>query len=88
MSSFLYKIFGNPNVRSIKEFWPAVEKINALEASFSSLTDEQVKAKTAEFRDRLSRGETLDDLLPEAFAAWCSTAAAWQRCALVKVRRW
>jgi preprotein translocase subunit SecA len=62
-------IFGSKNERELKRMAPLVERINALEPQFHSLTDEQFRGKTAEFKERLSRGEPLDDLLPEAFAA-------------------
>jgi preprotein translocase subunit SecA len=62
------KIFGSSNERRVKGFLPRVEQINALEAEISSLTDEQLKAKTAEFRASLASGTKLDDLLVPAFA--------------------
>ncbi|MBQ6471529.1 MAG: preprotein translocase subunit SecA [Victivallales bacterium] len=62
------KIFGDPNARRIKKMRPVVEKINQIYDSYRSLTDDQLKAKTAEFKERLKNGETTDDLLPEAFA--------------------
>ena len=65
----LKKIFGSRNDRLIRQMSKRVKNINALEESFQSLSDEQIKAKTKEYRDRLESGETLDDLLPEAFAA-------------------
>ena len=61
-------IFGSQNERDIKKIRPVVEKINSLEPSIKELSDDQLKDKTLEFKDRLSKGETLDDLLPEAFA--------------------
>jgi len=61
-------IFGSKNERELKEMAPLVDQINQLEPDFQALTDEQLLAKTAEFKERLSQGETLDDLLPEAFA--------------------
>ncbi|HAV11532.1 MAG TPA: preprotein translocase subunit SecA [Candidatus Moranbacteria bacterium] len=61
------KIFGS-NEREINKLRPIVEKINSLEAGVVKLSDEELKAKTQEFRDRISKGETLDALLPEAFA--------------------
>ncbi len=64
----LKKIMGTKNERELKTLRPLVEKINSLEPSVSSLSDEQLKNKTAEFKERLSRGESLDQLLPEAFA--------------------
>ncbi len=66
--SFLTKIFGDPNAKVIKELQPNVEKINSFEPALQALSDEQLKAKTPEFKERLKKGETLDDLLPEAFA--------------------
>ncbi|MBP9694956.1 MAG: preprotein translocase subunit SecA [Candidatus Magasanikbacteria bacterium] len=68
MMSFLTKIFGDPNAKVVQGLQPMVEKINNLEPTFSSLSDEALKAKTKEFKERLSHGETLDDILPEAFA--------------------
>ncbi|GLQ35554.1 protein translocase subunit SecA [Amylibacter marinus] len=62
------KVFGTPNDRKIKATRPLVEKINALEPDFEKLSDADIQAKTEEFKTRLSNGETLDDLLPEAFA--------------------
>jgi len=60
---------GDPNKRTIEAYSEVVEQINALEGDFEALTDEQLAAKTEEFRRRLAEGETLDDILPEAFAA-------------------
>ena len=65
---FLTKIFGSRNDRMIKSYRKTVTRINALEPQFEQLTDEQLQAKTAEFKNRLAQGATLDDLLPEAFA--------------------
>ncbi len=62
------KVFGTPNDREVKARRPLVEKITALEPQFTDLSDEQIIAKTAEFRERFAKGESLDDLLPEAFA--------------------
>ena len=61
-------LFGTANDRIVKGFDKPVAKINALEPEMVKLSDEQLKGKTVEFRDRLAKGETLDDLLPEAFA--------------------
>jgi len=63
------KIFGSRNDRQVKKYRKIVTRINGLEDEYKGLTDEQLGAKTAEFRQRLSDGETLDALLPEAFAA-------------------
>ncbi len=62
------KVFGSSNERKLKKYASAVETINALEPETAALTDEQLRARTDEFRKRLADGETLDDLLPEAFA--------------------
>src|SRR6187401_1874881 len=64
----LAKVFGTANERELKRLTPAVAQINAFEPSIQALSDEQLRGKTAEFRRRLEEGETLDDLLPEAFA--------------------
>ncbi len=65
----LKKIVGSKNQREVKRLWPVVEIINEFEKQYQSLTDEQLGAKTAEFRERLAKGATLDDILPEGFAA-------------------
>ncbi|WP_369585080.1 preprotein translocase subunit SecA [Kingella oralis] len=62
------KIFGSRNDRLLKHYRKIVAKINSLEAETKALSDEQLQAKTAEFKQRLANGETLDDILPEAFA--------------------
>ena len=62
------KIFGSANDRFVKKQYKTVNQINALEPEFIKLSDEELKAKTDEFRNRLKQGETLDDILPEAFA--------------------
>ncbi|MDD2805770.1 MAG: preprotein translocase subunit SecA [Elusimicrobiales bacterium] len=61
-------IIGSKSLRSMKNIQPIVDRINALEPEISKLSDEELKAKTPEFKARLAKGETLDDLLPEAFA--------------------
>ncbi|MEW6706860.1 MAG: preprotein translocase subunit SecA [Pseudomonadota bacterium] len=68
LPKLLTQIFGSRNDRLLKQYRSVVEKINGLEAQFEQLSDEQLKAKTDEFRQRLAQGHTLDDLLPEAFA--------------------
>ena len=68
------KVFGTRSQREIKKFSKQVDAILALEDEYKALSDEQLKAKTREFKDRLAKGETLDDLLVEAFAA-CREAA-------------
>ncbi|GIU20864.1 protein translocase subunit SecA [Shewanella colwelliana] len=64
----LTKIFGSRNDRTLKTLGKVVTKINALEADFEKLSDDELKAKTVDFRERLASGQTLDDVMPEAFA--------------------
>ena len=64
----LAKVFGSQNDRLLKRLWPAVRRVNAFEAELLKLTDDGLKAKTEFFRARLKQNETLDDILPEAFA--------------------
>jgi preprotein translocase subunit SecA len=66
--NFLTKLFGSRNDRLIKQYRKTVVSINALEAKYEALSDEQLRAKTDEFRTRVEKGETLDEILPEAFA--------------------
>ncbi|MFV1996506.1 MAG: preprotein translocase subunit SecA [Acidiferrobacterales bacterium] len=68
MKSVLRKVFGSRNARLIKSMRQKVSGINAFEESIAALTDEELRAKTDEFRERIKQGETLDELLPEAFA--------------------
>ncbi|MEW5977533.1 MAG: preprotein translocase subunit SecA [Acidobacteriota bacterium] len=68
VDTVLKKIFGSKYERDIKALQPLVNRINEFEPSFSKFSDQELKAKTPEFRERLHRGETLDELLPEAFA--------------------
>ena len=65
----IQKIFGTYSQRELKSIYPIADKIEALEEEYRALTDEQLQAKTPEFKQRLQQGETLDDILPEAFAA-------------------
>lgn len=66
--SIFTKLFGDPNKRILDKLQPTVDEINNLEPKFEKLSDEALKSKTIEFRKRLSQGQTLDDILPEAFA--------------------
>lgn len=66
--SFIQRLLGNTTEREIKKMWPIVRRIGELEEPLSSLSDSSLQAKTFEFKERLQNGETLDDLLPEAFA--------------------
>ena len=70
------KIFGTRSQREIKQIQPLVNKILSMESEYAALSEEELKGKTAWFKERLSQGETLDDLLPEAFAA--IREAAWR----------
>ena len=64
----IQKLFGTHSEHELKRIYPIVDKIEALRPSMQALTDEQLRAKTDEFKKRLADGETLDDILPEAFA--------------------
>ncbi|MDP3710672.1 MAG: preprotein translocase subunit SecA [bacterium] len=66
--SILSKIFGDANEKYAKSVKPIVDRINLLEPDFQKLSDEELKSKTSEFKERILKGETLDDLLPEAYA--------------------
>ncbi|MBC8573474.1 preprotein translocase subunit SecA [Jingyaoa shaoxingensis] len=66
--NFIEKVFGTHSDRELKRIKPLVDKVEALRPTMQALTDEQLRAKTQEYKDRLANGETLDDLLPEAYA--------------------
>ena len=68
-TGILKAIFGTKSSRDVRRMMPLVRKINQLEEEYRQLSDEQIQAKTPEFKARLADGETLDDLLCEAFAA-------------------
>ena len=68
VSNLLTKVFGSKNERELKKIQPVVEKTNAFEPRIQTMSDEDLKAQTQRFKDRLNNGESLDDLLPEAFA--------------------
>ena len=70
------KIFGTRSQREVKKLQPLVNKVLALESEYGALSEEALKGKTAVFKERLANGETLDDILPEAFAA--VREAAWR----------
>ncbi|MFT8371512.1 MAG: preprotein translocase subunit SecA, partial [Acetobacter sp.] len=76
LSRFVRALFGTANDRTLKAFQRRVSEINALEPEIQALDDAALAAKTIEFRERLAKGATLDDLLPEAFAV---TRAASRR---------
>ena len=68
LNNLLKRIFGSRNDRLVKQYYKIVNTINELESGIASLTDSDLRNKTHEFKQRLSEGESLDDLLPEAFA--------------------
>src|SRR5580704_190952 len=68
LDTLLAKVVGTSNDRELKRLRPVVAQVNAFEAQVAALSDEQLRGKTAEFRQRLANGETLDDLMAEAFA--------------------
>ena len=74
--SLVEKIFGDLNKREIKKVEKIAQKVESFDAAMAALSDEELKAKTPEFKERLAKGETLDDILPEAFAA--CREAAWR----------
>ena len=63
------KVFGSKNERELKKLWPLVDRINSLEPEMQKLSDDQLKGKTVEFKERLEAGETVDSIMWEAFAA-------------------
>jgi len=77
LGAALKKIFGSKNERELKRIQPIVDRINSLEPGIKRLTDAELAALTAKFKERLSMGETLDDVLPEAFAV--VREASWRR---------
>ena len=74
--SLFTKIFGTSSQRELKSIYPIADKVDALEEEYKALTDAQLQAKTPELKERLAQGATLDDILPEAFAA--CREAAWR----------
>ena len=74
IGNLLQKVFGTKHDREIKKIQPIVEQINSLEPSIQKLSDDELKAMTPKFKERIDKGESLDDLLPEAFAVVRETA--------------
>ncbi|MCX7183796.1 MAG: hypothetical protein NTW90_00900, partial [Nitrosospira sp.] len=68
LNNLLKKVFGSRNDRLVKQYFQTVGVVNSLEPALASLTDAELRAKTDEFKQRIANGETLDALLPEAFA--------------------
>jgi preprotein translocase subunit SecA len=84
---FVKKVLGTKNQREVKRLLPLVDKINAFEKEYQGLMDEQLVAKTTQFKERFGKGETLDDLLPEAFAVVknaCRRLAERKHAAIVR----
>jgi len=81
---FFDKLFGTYSDRELKRIYPIADKIEALEPSVEALTDEELRAKTFEFKERLSNGETINDIMPEAFAV--VREAAWRTIKLKPFR--
>ena len=75
ITNVLKSIFGTKHDREMKTIQPVIDRINSFDAKIKILTDDQLKAKTPEFQERLNKGETLDDILPEAFAV-CREASS------------
>ena len=68
INAIIKAIFGTKSQRDVKKMKPLVARINALEVEYQKLSDEELQAKTPEFKERLANGETLDDIMCEAFA--------------------
>src|SRR6185437_345752 len=68
IGAFARRLFGSANERFLKSLQPQVTAVNALEPELAAMSDEQLRARTAGFKERLAKGETLDDILPDAFA--------------------
>ena len=66
--SSLSSVFGTANERELKKIYPILEEVNSLEPRYQEMSDEEMRAETPRFKERLAAGETLDDILPEAFA--------------------
>ena len=73
---FLDKLLGNTSEAKLKKMRPIVTKINALEPRYQAMTDEELRQQTVLFKERVAKGESLDDILPEAFAV--AREAAWR----------
>ena len=82
--SFIEKIFGTHSQNELKRIYPIADRIEAMDADMQKLTDEELRNKTKEFKDRLANGETLDDILPEAYAV--VREAAWRAIGLKHYR--
>ena len=81
ISNILTRIFGSRNERLLKQYAQVVRQINGLEAAMGALSDDELRGKTALLKGRIAAGETLDAVLPEAFAVVREAASACCRCA-------
>ena len=90
--NIIERMFGTHSERELKLIYPLVDKIESLRPKMMELSDEELKGQTQIFKDRLAKGETLDDILPEAFAAVreasCCTRGVSRRCVPVKEKPW
>ena len=77
---FTEKLFGTHSERELKRIYPIVDKIEALRPTMQALTDEELRAKTKEYKDRYNGGESLDSILPEAFATVREAAKRYVFC--------
>ncbi|MGZ3612949.1 MAG: hypothetical protein ACXU9X_03575, partial [Thermodesulfobacteriota bacterium] len=68
IGSLIKKIVGSKNERELRRIQPLIERINAIEPKVSPLSDDQLRAKTSEFKERIERGESIEEILPDAFA--------------------
>ena len=83
--SAITKIFGTHSERELKRIYPLVDKVESYREAMGALSDEELKNKTKEYKERLENGETLDDLLPEAYATACASSQSttiWQSVTL------
>ena len=84
--SLLTKIFGTHSERELKRIQPIVDKVLSYDEAMQALSDEELRAKTKEFKERLAKGETLDDILPEAYAVVREAASRTLKMKHYKVR--
>lgn len=88
MFKFLKNLFGDNNEKEIKRIMEIVELINNMEPQFTKLSDASLQAKTWEYRQRIDKGETLDDLLPEAFATVRRSPGGYWACVILMYNLW
>ena len=86
MANFLTKIFGTHSSHELKKIYPIADKVDALEEQFKKLTDDELRAKTDEFKQRYQNGETLDQLLPEVLPPAVKQHGAYSVCVITVYR--